>query len=170
MAKKIVLVTGGQRSGKSDYAQQLALQLSERPVYLATSRIWDEEFRRRIERHQRQRGPQWTNIEEEKFLSRHLLENRTIVIDCLTLWTTNFFFDNDSDIKKSLEELKSEFDRFTGQSATFIFVTNEIGLGGVAENAMQRHFTDLQGYINQHIAATASEVYMSVSGIPLRLK
>ena len=100
MAKKIVLVTGGQRSGKSDYAQQLALQLSERPVYLATSRIWDEEFRRRIERHQRQRGPQWTNIEEEKFLSRHLLENRTIVIDCLTLWTTNFFFDNDSDIKK----------------------------------------------------------------------
>ena len=106
MAKKIVLVTGGQRSGKSDYAQQLALQLSERPVYLATSRIWDEEFRRRIERHQRQRGPQWTNIEEEKFLSRHLLENRTIVIDCLTLWTTNFFFDNDSDIKKSLLHLK----------------------------------------------------------------
>ena len=170
MAKKIVLVTGGQRSGKSDYAQQLALQLSERPVYLATSRIWDEEFRRRIERHQRQRGPQWTNIEEEKFLSRHLLENRTIVIDCLTLWTTNFFFDNDSDVKKSLEELKSEFDRFTGQTATFIFVTNEIGLGGISENPVQRRFTDLQGWINQYVASQADEVVLMVAGIPLKIK
>ena len=66
MEKKIILVTGGQRSGKSDYAQGLALQWAEQPVYLATSRVWDEEYRQRIERHKAQRGSQWTNIEEEK--------------------------------------------------------------------------------------------------------
>ena len=73
MAKKIILVTGGQRSGKSRYAQRLALQLADNPVYLATSRVWDEEYRQRILRHQRDRGPQWTNIEEEKELSKHSL-------------------------------------------------------------------------------------------------
>ena len=74
MSKKVILVTGGQRSGKSGYAQRLALSLSPNPVYLATSRIWDEEFRKRVERHQRDRGPEWTNIEEEKYLSRHDLD------------------------------------------------------------------------------------------------
>ena len=76
MSKKVILVTGGQRSGKSGYAQRLALSLSPNPVYLATSRIWDEEFRKRVERHQRDRGPEWTNIEEEKYLSRHDLTDR----------------------------------------------------------------------------------------------
>ena len=123
MAKKIILVTGGQRSGKSGYAQRLALQLADNPVYLATSRVWDEEYRQRILRHQRDRGPQWTNIEEEKELSKHSLSGRVIVIDCMTLWATNFFFDNDSDVDKSLSELKEEFKRFTDQEAIFIFVT-----------------------------------------------
>ena len=90
MSKKVILVTGGQRSGKSGYAQRLALSLSPKPVYLATSRIWDEEFRKRVERHQRDRGPEWTNIEEEKYLSRHDLTDRVVVIDCVTLWGTNF--------------------------------------------------------------------------------
>ena len=84
MDKKIILITGGQRSGKSSYAQKLALQWSKNPVYLATSRVWDEEYRERIRRHQEDRGPQWTNIEEEKYLSRHSLPQRVIVIDCLT--------------------------------------------------------------------------------------
>ena len=84
MSKKVILVTGGQRSGKSGYAQRLALSLSPNPVYLATSRIWDEEFRKRVERHQRDRGPEWTNIEEEKYLSRHDLTGRVVVIDCVT--------------------------------------------------------------------------------------
>ena len=69
MKRNIILITGGQRSGKSAYAQRLALQLAAHPVYLATSRVWDEEYRQRIERHQQDRGPQWTNIEEEKQLS-----------------------------------------------------------------------------------------------------
>lgn len=170
MAKRIILITGGQRSGKSGYAQRLALQLSEHPVYLATSRVWDDEYRIRIERHQRDRGPQWTNIEEEKQLSKHQLRGRVIVIDCLTLWATNFFFDNKSEVDKSLQELKEEFDRFTRQEATFLFVTNELGLGGVSENLIQRRFTDLQGWMNQYVAQQADEVVMMVSGIAVKVK
>lgn len=170
MTKRIILVTGGQRSGKSGYAQRLALDLSDRPVYMATSRVWDEEYRKRIERHQRDRGPQWTNIEEEKFLSRHAIEGRVVVIDCVTLWCTNFFFDQDSDTDLALRELKEEFDRFTAQEATFIFVTNEIGMGGVAENTIQRRFTDLQGWMNQYIAGKADEVVLMVSGIDVKIK
>lgn len=170
MAKKIILVTGGQRSGKSGYAQRLALQLADNPVYLATSRVWDEEYRQRILRHQRDRGPQWTNIEEEKELSKHSLSGHVIVIDCMTLWATNFFFDNDSDVDKSLSELKEEFKRFTDQDAIFIFVTNEIGLGGVSESLIQRRFTDLQGWMNQFAAQQADEVVLMVSGIPIKIK
>lgn len=110
--------------GKSSYDKAL-LAIIRPSVYLATSRIWDEEYRERIRRHQQDRGPQWTNIEEEKQLSRHALQGRVIVIDCLTLWATNFFFDNNSDVGQSLQELKQEFDKFTAPKATFIFVTNE---------------------------------------------
>lgn len=170
MDKKIILITGGQRSGKSSYAQQKALVLSPHPVYLATSRIWDEEYRERILRHQRNRGPEWTNIEEDKNLSRHSLSGRVIVVDCLTLWYTNFFFDNQSDIERSLAELKSEFERFTNQDAIFLLVTNEIGMGGVPEHPLQRHFTDLQGWMNQYVASKADEVIFMVSGIPLKVK
>lgn len=170
MTKKIILITGGQRSGKSGYAQRLALQLSEHPVYLATSRVWDEEFRQRIARHQQERGCQWTNIEEEKYLSRHPLSNRVIVIDCVTLWGTNFFFDNDADVEKSLAEIKKEFDQFTKQESVFIFVSNEIGLGGIAENAIQRRFADMQGWLNQYIAEKAGQVVWMVAGIPVKIK
>ncbi len=170
MEKKIILITGGQRSGKSGYAQRLALQGSENPVYLATSRVWDEEYRERIRRHQQDRGSQWTNIEEEKQLSRHKLAGRVIVVDCLTLWCTNFFFDNDGQTDLSLTQLKEEFDRFTAQDAVFIFVTNEIGMGGVSENDVQRHFTDLLGWMNQYAAERADEVVWMVSGIPVKIK
>lgn len=170
MDKKIVLITGGQRSGKSGYAQRLALSLSSRPVYLATSRIWDEEFRQRVERHQRDRGPEWTNIEEEKYLSRHDVVGRVVVIDCVTLWGTNFFFDHESRVDQSLALLKEEFDTFTTQAAYFIFVTNELGMGGVPMDEIQRKFTDLQGWLNQYIASRADEVVLMVSGIPVKIK
>lgn len=168
--RKIILVTGGQRSGKSSYAQQLALTLAKNPVYLATSRVWDEEYRQRILRHQSDRGPQWTNLEEEKQLSRFDLQGRVVVIDCVTLWGTNFFFDNQSDVTKSLGEMKEEFERFTAQEATFIFVTNEIGFGGVSENLLQRRFADLQGWMNQYIAQKADHVVLMVAGIPVEIK
>lgn len=170
MAKEIIFITGGQRSGKSNYAQQIALSLSENPVYLATSRIWDEEHQKRIERHKADRGTEWTNIEEEKQLSNHRLENRVVLVDCVTLWATNFFFDNNSDVDLSLAMIKEEFDKLILQEAQFIFVSNEIGLGGTSENKAQRLFMDLQGWVNQYIASKANKVYLMVSGIPLQVK
>jgi len=167
---KITLITGGQRSGKSSFAQNIALQNSTKPVYLATSRIWDDEHKKRIERHKADRDERWTNIEEEKFLSKHILRDRVVLIDCVTLWLTNFYFDNNSDIELSLMEAKREFEAFIQQDAHFIFVTNEIGLGGMPENEIQRKFTDLQGWMNQHIASKADEVYFMVSGIPMKVK
>lgn len=167
--KKIILITGGQRSGKSKYAEELALSLADNPVYVATAHVWDEEFRERVRRHQERRGPQWTNIEEEKQLSRHDLTGRVAVIDCVTLWLTNFFFEN-QDVDKTLVAAKEEFDRFTAQDATFIFVTNEIGSGGVSTDAVQRQFTDLQGWMNQYIAARSDEVILMVSGIVVKVK
>lgn len=168
--KHIILITGGQRSGKSRYAQRLALFQDSHPVYLATSRIWDDEFRKRVERHQQDRGKEWTNIEEEKYLSRHILDGRTVIIDCVTLWGTNFFFDNDGDINLSLSQLKEEFNLFTKQDAYFIFITNEIGMGGVSPDETQRKFTDLQGWLNQYIASQADEVILMVSGVPFQIK
>lgn len=168
--KKITLITGGQRSGKSRYAQELALSLSPNPVYLATSRVWDDEHRRRIERHKTERGSEWTNIEEEKVLSKHQLPGRVILVDCVTLWATNFFFDSNADAEMSLTELKEEFDRFIWQDARFIFVTNEIGMGEMSQNELQRKFADLQGWLNQYIATKADEVYLMVSGIAVKIK
>ncbi len=167
---RIILITGGARSGKSTYAEKLALSLSPNPVYLATARIWDEEFRKRVLRHQERRGPEWTNVEEEKELSRHSLSGRTILIDCVTLWCTNFFFDLNADTDLALVAVKEEFNRFTAQDSTFIFVTNEIGMGGTSDNEIQRKFTDMQGWMNQYIAARADEVVLMVSGIPVKIK
>lgn len=166
---KIILITGGQRSGKSAKAEELALSLAENPVYVATAHIWDEEFRERVHRHQERRGPQWTNIEEEKYLSRHDLTGRVAVIDCVTLWLTNYFYEN-QDVQSTLKTVKEEFNRFTDQDATFIFVTNEIGSGGVSVDPVQRQFTDLQGWMNQYIASHANEVILMVSGIPMKIK
>ena len=167
--KKIILITGGQRSGKSEKAEALALSLSTNPVYLATAHVWDEEFRERVRRHQERRGPEWTNIEEELYLSRHDLTGRVVVIDCVTLWLTNWLMANDN-VDAILAEAKREFDAFTQHDATYIFVTNEIGLGGVSDNALQRKFTDLQGWMNQYIAQKADEVILMVSGIPVKVK
>lgn len=167
--KRIILITGGQRSGKSKKAEELAMSLSDNPVYVATAHIWDEEFRERVKRHQERRGPQWTNIEEEKFLSRHDLTGRVAVIDCVTLWLTNFFFENNN-VDETLTAVKEEFERFTKNDATYIFVTNEIGSGGVSDNAVQRQFTDLEGWMNQYIASRADEVILMVSGIAVKIK
>ena len=176
--RKIILITGGQRSGKSVKAEELALSLSANPVYVATAHIWDEEFSERVRKHQERRGPQWTNIEEELHLSRHDLTGRVAIIDCVTLWLTNYisgqqFPSNQGGepaISSILEQAKAEFDAFTAHDATYIFVTNEIGLGGVSTNALQRRFTDLQGWMNQYIAARADEVIMMVSGIAVKIK
>ena len=176
--KRIILITGGQRSGKSSKAEELALSLSDHPVYLATAHIWDEEFSERVRRHQERRGPQWTNIEEEMTLSKHDVTGRVVVIDCVTLWLTNILYSEELRVKSeefatlnsSLNLAKAEFDKFTATDATYIFVTNEIGSGGVSDNAVQRKFTDLQGWMNQYIASKADEVILMVAGIAVKIK
>ncbi|MBF1380203.1 MAG: bifunctional adenosylcobinamide kinase/adenosylcobinamide-phosphate guanylyltransferase [Porphyromonadaceae bacterium] len=166
----IHLITGGERSGKSTYAEREALRLSKSPVYLATARVWDEEFRQRILRHQERRGPEWTNIEEDIRPSKHDFTGRVVLIDCITLWATNYFFDMQQDVDQALEALKKEFDTLVQQDATFIFVTNELGMGGMSESRTQRLFTQLQGWMNQHVAARADRVTLMVSGLPLTVK
>ena len=168
--KKIILITGGQRSGKSTKAEELALSLSSHPVYMATAHIWDEEFRERVRKHQERRGPEWTNIEEEIHLSKHDMTGRVVVIDCITLWLTNWISSSQESIDNILTAAKKEFDDFTQHDATYIFVTNEIGMGGVSTNQLQRKFTDLQGWMNQYIAQKADEVILMVGGIALKLK
>jgi len=166
----IHLITGGERSGKSTYAESEALRLSGQPVYLATARVWDEEFRQRILRHQERRGPEWTNIEEDIRPSKHDFTGRIVLIDCITLWATNYFFDMQQDVDQALEALKKEFDTLVQQDATFIFVTNELGMGGMSESRTQRLFTQLQGWMNQYVAARADRVTLMVSGLPLTVK
>jgi len=167
---QIILITGGTRSGKSSYAEKLALSLSPNPIYLATARIWDEEFRQRVIKHQERRGKEWINVEENKQLSQHDVNRKVVLIDCVTLWCTNYFYDMQTDTDSILKALKNEFDKFTTQDATFIFVTNEIGSGAICENDLQRRFTDLQGWMNQYIAERAEKVILMVSGIPVVIK
>ncbi|WKL45755.1 bifunctional adenosylcobinamide kinase/adenosylcobinamide-phosphate guanylyltransferase [Flavobacterium pectinovorum] len=167
----IYLITGGERSGKSTYAQNLALQLSQSPIYVATARKWDVDFQNRIDRHQQERDERWTNIEKEKHISEIDFSGKVALIDCVTLWLTNFFVDTNYDVNLSLEEAKKEFLSIASQENTiFIIVTNEIGMGVHAETHIGRKFTELQGWMNQFLASKADEVILMVSGIPVRIK
>lgn len=167
---QITFITGGARSGKSSFAQQRAEAASPNPVYLATARVWDEDFRLRIERHQCDRGPHWINIEEEKQLSGCEVEGQTVLLDCITLWLTNIFFDNQFDIDRSLEEAKAEWDRFVKKDLNLFVVSNELGMGVHPVEESARKFADLQGWMNQHIARQADEVFLMISGIPVKIK
>ncbi len=166
----VIYISGGQRSGKSRYAQERALELDKHPVYLATSRVWDANFSKRIARHRQDRGPEWQCIEEEKQLSRHDFNGKIVLLDCVTLWLTNYFFDLHGDVGSVLSVAKKELASLLKQDAVFIIVSNEIGFGGHSENELQRDFTDLQGWMNQHIAAIAKDAYLMVSGIPIKIK
>jgi adenosylcobinamide kinase / adenosylcobinamide-phosphate guanylyltransferase len=167
---KVIFITGGQRSGKSSFAMQKAIELTDRPVYLATSRIWDDDFKNRVDRHKKDRTESWINIEEEKNISNHDLTGKTVVLDCITLWLTNFFSDNNFDTDKSLEEAKIEWNKFIDQDFTVFVISNEIGMGVHAETEGARKFTDLQGWMNQYIAKHADEVLLMISGLPLTIK
>jgi len=166
----IHLITGGQRCGKSEYAEQLTLEQSNDPIYLATSRVWDDGHRARIEAHKARRGPQWESIEEEKELSSHNFTGRLVLLDCITLWLTNIFFDNSNQDDKTLEEAKVELDKILAQDCDWIIVSNEVGLGGHPGNEVAMRFNDLQGRINQYIAKKADRVSLVISGIPLDIK
>ncbi len=166
----ITLITGGQRSGKSSYAQKLAKEYSENPVFLATAKIWDDDFKNRIERHKSDRDHTWQTLEENKNISKFNLKNKTVVLDCITLWLTNFYVDNNYDITQTLSQAKSEWNNFIKQDFKLIVVSNELGMGIHSNNEIGRKFADLQGWMNQYIASMADNVYFMVAGIPLKIK
>lgn len=166
----VYFITGGERSGKSSYAQKLAENLSNSPYYLATSRIWDKDFEKRVERHKNDRDERWTTIEEEKEISKVIPENSVIVIDCVTLWLTNLYFDTENNLEKALELAKIEIENLVKLDSQIIIISNEIGMGVHAQTHIARKFTELQGWTNQHIANKADKAIFMVSGLPLTLK
>ena len=166
----IYFITGGERSGKSSYAMNLAKQLSANPVYVATARRWDDDFQQRINQHKSERDESWTSLEEEKELSKHDFTEKVVVVDCVTLWLTNYFVDLKNDVQQSLDAIKAEIAKLKQQEATFIIISNEIGMGVHATSAIGRKFTDLQGWANQYIAQEADTVVFMVSGIPMTIK
>ena len=166
----IYYISGGERSGKSSYAQKLAEELSDTPYYLATSRIWDKDFQKRVDRHVSDRDERWTTIEEEKELSKVIPINSVIVIDCVTLWLTNFYVDTKYNVQESLDLAKTEIKKLENIDATIIIISNEIGMGIHSEHETGRKFTELQGWTNQAIAKISNKATFMVSGLPLQLK
>jgi len=161
----ITLLLGGTRSGKSRYAQELAGQLSAHPLYVATSRPWDADHRARIARHQRERGPEWRTLECELDLAALPLAGEVAVIDCMTLWLSNFFSDAQGDVDLCLERARRIIDALAERPATLLLVSNELGQGLHAPSEVGRKFVDLQGWVNQHIACRADNVAWMVAGI-----
>lgn len=169
---RITFITGGARSGKSRFAQQAALEISQSPVYIATAKVYptDEEFKQRVNRHISDRDSRWTSIEEQLHPSHLALDNKAVVIDCVTLWLTNFFSLYKYDIEKSLEEFKKEIEGLKKFNSHFFIISNEIGMGVHAETEIGRKFTDLQGWANQFVADAADKVVLMVSGIAMVIK
>lgn len=163
-------ITGGERSGKSKFAQELAIQFTDNPVYVATSRIWDADHQKRIDRHVLDRDERWTSVEEEKNIATVIEPKKVYVIDCVTLWLTNFFVDHKNNVDLALAEAKKEFNKLLEIDATIIIISNEIGMGVHAQTEVGRKFTELQGWTNQHIAKHAHKATFMVSGLPLTLK
>jgi len=166
----IYYVTGGERSGKSRYAQELALKLSNTPYYLATSRRWDDDFDKRVQRHVKERDSRWTTIEEEKYLSKLDIVGKIVVLDCITLWLTNWFMDTENNVEECLEKGKIELSALFEKEATLIIISNEIGMGIHAQSHVGRKFTELQGWMNQYIAQKADKAIFMVSGLPIEIK
>ncbi|WP_297575687.1 bifunctional adenosylcobinamide kinase/adenosylcobinamide-phosphate guanylyltransferase [uncultured Deefgea sp.] len=168
---QLILISGGQKSGKSRYAEQRALALSTRPAYLATSRIWDDDFAQRIARHQAQRDSRWVNLEQEVDLAAHGFSGAVMVLDCITLWLTNLYTDCGYDRDATLLEAQTRWAAFAACTPQIVIaVGNEIGWSLHAETAMGRHFVDLHGSFMQQLAAQASEVVLMVAGLPLPVK
>lgn len=166
----IHLVLGGARSGKSRHAQAAALALTDRPIYLATSRRFDDDHAARIERHKADRDARWTNVEDEKVLAHAAFSGRVVVVDCVTLWITNFFLDLKQDIDAARAAAQAELDRVAAIDATWILVSNEMGLAPHAMTESGRKFVDLQGFVNQDVAARARTVTLMVAGLPLHVR
>ncbi len=171
---KLIYVTGGSRSGKSSYAQQLAETQAGKLLYVAPARVDDDEMAARIEMHQQARNERWELLEEPLWLTEQLTEaaagHGALLLDCVTLWITNLFFH----FEEKQGPVLAEVDRFIQLAwqldEPLYLVSNELGSGIVPENRMARKFRDLAGIVNQRLAAAADEAWLVVSGLPVKLK
>lgn len=184
MKSTIILCSGGARSGKSEFAEQLALSLKGRKAYVATGQAFDDEMKDRIKKHQMRRGKKWITFEIPLHLHKNWEQIKNvsdvILIDCLTMFTSNHIFahgdintQEDSnriesiileDLRLLLQEINNSNDK------TVIFVTNEIGLGIVPENKLARYFRDITGRVNREVASAANKMYLTISGVTIELK
>jgi len=170
MGADVTLVLGGARSGKSRYAEGLVTVRPQPWIYVATAEAWDDEMRARIVRHQDDRGPGWTTVEEPLdlpgVLRRHAVAGTTVLVDCLTLWLSNLMGaerDVDAATADLLEALRSV-------AGTVVLVSNEVGLGIVPDNALARAFRDHAGRLHQRVAAQVPRVVFVVAGLPMTVK
>lgn len=166
-----VLVLGGARSGKTAFAERLAMRSGQKPAYLATAEALDGEMRERVQTHQRQRQGRFATIEEPVRLGQAIVAaartHDVILVDCLTLWITNLLEAN-QDVADAVEDLAAVLLELDG--VRVILVSNEVGLGIVPDNPMARSFRDLAGSAHQRLAEICSEVHFIVAGLPMTLK
>ncbi len=183
---KLILVTGGARSGKSNFAEQLCRNQNNKTAYIATSIAFDDGMKDRIQKHREHRPSEWTTYETYKELDKVIIDininHSTVILDCITLMVNNLMFEkeidydtiNNQEIDKLEQSIKEEIDKFiVSIKATDLYVvvvTNEIGLAPVAGNRLTRIYTDIIGRMNQFIASNSDEVYFVVSGIPMKIK
>ena len=184
MKSTIILCSGGARSGKSEFAEQLALSLKGRKAYVATGQAFDDEMKDRIKKHQLRRGKEWITFEIPLHLHKNWEQIKNvsdvILIDCLTMFTSIHVFahgdintQEDSNRIESiiLEELRLLLQEINNSNdKTVIFVTNEIGLGIVPENKLARYFRDITGRVNREVASAANKMYLTISGVTIELK
>jgi len=178
--KRLVLILGGVRSGKSAFAQDLARQMGRRVTFLATARADDDEMRRRIEEHRRARPPHWRIIEAPLNAARALREDGdqadVILLDCLTLLVSNLLLDAGEEAyaqeveARVMGEVEELLPAFHDRSASLIVVSNEVGMGVVPPYPLGRVYRDLLGKANQVLARAADQVYWMLAGLPVEIK
>ncbi len=180
MAGKLFLITGGSRSGKSEFAEQLVHSLGTSCAYIATAQVLDEEMKQRVAVHQKRRESDfWYNVEaphDAHLAFDDLADVDSILFDCVTIYLTNFLYceQNEDDTGTKIAKAKLQFEKLINAARksgkNVVFVTNELGSGIVPANAMAREFRDVAGYINQFMAQNADKVYLVVCGIAVDLK
>ena len=176
MRKTLTLVLGGVRAGKSSYAQELAVE-AERVLFLATAEACDQEMKDRIEAHRRRRPPDWTTLEEPLNLVptlRPLVHRYTMVLlDCLTLWVSNLLLRGSGPAmarRDIVSEVQALLSLYGNGDASWIVVSNEVGLGVIPTTELGRSYSDELGRVNQLVAAEADDVYFMAAGLPLKVK
>lgn len=174
----ITLITGGVRSGKSRFAEELVKCHGGPLCYLATAQALDDEMHERIERHRNRRGSAWETIEEPLMVPQTLSRidgiYNAVLLDCVTLWLSNLLLSHDETDASTEEQVLNHVHRLAvtlrGMSTPVVLVTNEVGQGIVPDNQLARLYRDIAGQANQILAATSENVYIAISGIPLKLK